>query len=137
VPTPDEQTHFVAGWIAGYTAAGGDPTRLDDIAHQATGAADRPTLPEVMPLTDAATRLGVSTKTLRRAIDAGDLVASEVARGRWVVRRDELLAWVDARATSRVARIQPTAPAPAARPLRRGAQPGGLREHLDRRNNSG
>lgn len=67
-------------------------------------------LPEVMPLADAAERLGVSVRTLERARDAGELVASRLAaRGCWVVTREALLAWVAARQTPRTTRrIVPT-----------------------------
>lgn len=58
-------------------------------------------LPEVMPLVDAAERLGVSVRTLERARDGGELACSQLAeRGCWVVLRDDLLAWITMRRVS-------------------------------------
>lgn len=56
-------------------------------------------LPPIMSLKTAAGALGCSTRTLRRAIDAHELRASRLAaRGCWVVQREDLLAWINARA---------------------------------------
>ena len=90
-------------------------------------------LPEVLSLRAAADTLGCSTRTLRRAIDAGELRASQLAeRGCWAVQRADLIAWLDARATTTVRPIVP-AGAPsrstvqaAGRLRRRGTQPGPL-----------
>lgn len=44
-------------------------------------------------ITVAAERVGVSTKTLSRAIDRGDLIARYVGR-KPLIERDELQAWL-------------------------------------------
>jgi excisionase family DNA binding protein len=65
-------------------------------------------LPAVMSLRAAAAALDCSTRTLRRAIDAGELRASRLAqRGCWVVQRDDLMAWIDARARPTARPINP------------------------------
>lgn len=67
-------------------------------------------LPPIISLKAAATALGCSTRTLRRAIDAGELRASKLAtRGCWVVQREDLVAWIDARANIAARPITPLA----------------------------
>jgi excisionase family DNA binding protein len=67
-------------------------------------------LPAIMSLRAASTVLGCSTRTLRRAIDAGELRASRLAtRGCWVVQREDLVAWIDARANVTARPITPLA----------------------------
>jgi excisionase family DNA binding protein len=67
-------------------------------------------LPAIIRLKLAATALGCSTRTLRRAIDAGELRASQLAsRGCWVIQREDLLAWIDARANRSAQPITPMA----------------------------
>jgi excisionase family DNA binding protein len=92
------------------------------------------TLPEVLSLAAAADTLGCSPRTLRRAIDARELRASQLAeRGCWVIQRNDLLAWLEARATPAVRAIIPAVGPPArstvqaaGRLRRRGSQPGPL-----------
>jgi len=78
-------------------------------------------LPAIIRLKLAATALGCSTRTLRRAIDAGELRASKLAsRGCWVIQREDLFAWIDARANMSARPITPLAgDRRAARTLRR------------------
>lgn len=85
-------------------------------------------LPEVMPLAFAAQALGVKPPTLKRAIDRGELRASPiVGRGtgqlhRWVVQREDVLAYLDVladEALARTPRRTPTAEAVLAAPPRR------------------
>jgi excisionase family DNA binding protein len=65
-------------------------------------------LPAIIRLKAAATALGCSTRTLRRAIDAGELRASKLAtRGCWVIQREDLIAWIDARANTTARPITP------------------------------
>jgi excisionase family DNA binding protein len=67
-------------------------------------------LPPIISLKVVAKALGCSTRTLRRAIDAGELRASRLAmRGCWVVQREDLVAWVDARANVAARPITPLA----------------------------
>jgi excisionase family DNA binding protein len=67
-------------------------------------------LPAIVSLKMAATALGCSTRTLRRAIDAGELRASKLAaRGCWVIQREDLFAWIDARANITARPITPLA----------------------------
>lgn len=85
---------------------------------------------DVLTLEQAADGLGVSAKTVRRWIAAGELRASHLARGRWAIRREDLDAFLDARATGGTTQPAPrpvhAAPAPLpARPSRR-QQPGRL-----------
>lgn len=83
-------------------------------------------LPEVISLKLAATTLGCSTRTLRRAIDSGELRASRLAmRGCWVFQREDLIAWIDARATTRARPITPVGGDSRAR--------GGLRRRVSTR----
>jgi excisionase family DNA binding protein len=79
-------------------------------------------LPELLSLNQAATALGCSTRTLRRRIAEGALRASQVAaRGGWVVQRDDLVAFLDARAT--VPRhAEPILPPPPVAHVRRAAR---------------
>lgn len=89
-------------------------------------------LPEVLSLAAAADTLGCSTRTLRRAIDAGELRASQLAdRGCWAVQRADLLAWLDARAAPRGRPITAVPPAPNTR-RRNPRGRGSLRGELDR-----
>jgi hypothetical protein len=86
-------------------------------------------LPEVMPLDQAASILGVHPVTLRRAVDSGDLRASQIARrGGWIVQADDLRAFLELRATRPRERTRPTpepaAPEHARRPRRRRADGG-------------
>lgn len=82
-------------------------------------------LPEVMNIRQLAETLGVSTKTVMRAIDAGELRASKLAaRGCWVVQRDDVFAWLDARATPRGRPIEPSH-VPARATVRGRRRPGG------------
>lgn len=63
-----------------------------------------------MSLKIAATGLGCSTRTLRRAIDARELRASRLAeRGCWVIQREDLFAWINARANMTAQPITPLA----------------------------
>jgi Helix-turn-helix domain len=63
-----------------------------------------------MSLRIAATGLGCSTRTLRRAIDAGELRASKLAkRGCWVIQWEDLFAWINARANVTARPITPLA----------------------------
>lgn len=80
-------------------------------------------LPEVIHLKLAATALGCSTRTLRRAIDSRELRASQLAtRGCWVIQREDLVAWIDARANVASRPISPLAGARSAnRAVRRRA----------------
>lgn len=88
-------------------------------------------------MTVATEILGCSDRTIKRAIDAGELRASQLAdRGCWVIRREDLLAWIDARVVTHQPLTQ-TKPAPsrtaarAARALARpGSTGGGLRAKL-------
>jgi excisionase family DNA binding protein len=51
---------------------------------------------EYLGITDAATITGYCSKTIRRAIFAGELRASQrKRRGKWLIRRDELTRWVE------------------------------------------
>jgi excisionase family DNA binding protein len=87
-------------------------------------------LPELLTLKQTAAVLGCSTRTLRRRIAEGALRASQVAdRGGWVVQRDDLVAFLDARATlpRQAEPILPPPPAPHVRgPARRRASDGRL-----------
>lgn len=71
-----------------------------------------PAFPEALGLRDAAQRLGTTYRTLKKAIDAGELRASQVAeRGGWVVQRADLIAFLDAKATRAQGRpLQPSVP---------------------------
>jgi excisionase family DNA binding protein len=83
--------------------------------------------PAWLPLTEAAEHAGFATKTLRRAIDAGELRASKV-RGRWRVAVADLEAWLD--------RGHLSAGAPAVHARAGRARPrtaGGFRELASRR----
>jgi excisionase family DNA binding protein len=67
-------------------------------------------LPAIISLKVAAMALGCSTRTLRRAIDAGELRASKLAaRGCWVIQREDLFAWINARANTTARPITPMA----------------------------
>jgi hypothetical protein len=48
----------------------------------------------LMSVTDVATQSGFSTKTVLRALAAGELVGSKV-RSRWVVWPEDFRAWID------------------------------------------
>lgn len=52
-----------------------------------------------LPLREAAALAGCSFDTLKRAVDAGDLLAFRLGRGtkkaKWFVKRETLLAWLD------------------------------------------
>lgn len=84
-------------------------------------------MPTTLTIEQVAEACHVSTKTVRRAIDAGELRASQLAyRGCWVIRPADVDAWLDLRA-NRPARERPAAPAEAratraARRRGRGAQ---------------
>lgn len=62
---------------------------------------------------DIAAHLGLCRRTVMRAIDAGDLRASELARGKWFVTEDDFDAWLELRANT--PRERTVAPRPAAR----------------------
>lgn len=49
-----------------------------------------------MNLEQAAEQLGCSVKTVRRRIQTGELRAARVARGIWVIRDEDLDAYLDA-----------------------------------------
>lgn len=57
--------------------------------------------PPVMTVSEAARVLGVAEKTLRRAIEAGELQAMRVGRGaeraHWRVTQDQLVEYVERR----------------------------------------
>src|SRR4051794_25122847 len=54
---------------------------------------------DLLTVDQVAERCHVSTKTVRRAIDRGELRASRLAtRGAWVVRAGDFEAWLDLRA---------------------------------------
>jgi hypothetical protein len=48
----------------------------------------------LMSVTDVASQSGFSTKTVLRALGAGELVGSKV-RSRWVVWPEDFRAWID------------------------------------------
>jgi excisionase family DNA binding protein len=75
----------------------------------------------------AAELCGLSVRTLRRAINQGALRASELAAGRWVIRGEDLEAWIDSRANRPrdVSPVLVTDSTSRARPRPAGA--GGLR----------
>lgn len=76
---------------------------------------------DAVTVAELATRLQVSSRTVTRAIDRGDLRASRLAdRGCWRIRPEDVDAWLEARA-NRPRHAGPEAPAPA-RPVR--AAPG-------------
>lgn len=82
-------------------------------------------LPDLLSMREAAEALHCSTRTLRRRIDGGELRASQVAeRGGWVIQRDDLIAFLDARATrprDRAIAVQAAPPRPTGRrPATRG-----------------
>lgn len=85
-------------------------------------------IPEVMPLEQAATMLGVHPRTLHRAADLGDLRISQIARrGGWVVQAADLRAFLELRATRPRERAAAPPPAPEqhARRARRRRPDGG------------
>lgn len=81
------------------------------------------------PLTvnEVAAFMRVSTKTVRRAIAAGHLEASQVSqgRGRWRVRPEAIDAWMELRSTRHQA-LRPLTDASGAKPGDR-AQPARIR----------
>jgi excisionase family DNA binding protein len=46
----------------------------------------------VLSLADVAEQIGRSQKTVRRMIDAGEILARRF-RGRWIVSREDLMSW--------------------------------------------
>jgi excisionase family DNA binding protein len=68
-------------------------------------------------LEEVAVRLHCSTKTVRRRIASGELRASRVARGVWVITDEDLASYLDA-AANRPRDIQPITTTTAAAPLR-------------------
>jgi hypothetical protein len=84
---------------------------------------------EILTLKAAAEMCGLSIRTLRRAINADELRASELAAGRWIVQADDLHEWIEARA-NRPRDVSPVlVTAAAAAPRQRSRQPsrtGGL-----------
>lgn len=84
----------------------------------------------VLTLEQAAEVCGVHPKTVQRAISAGDLRASQVAkRGAWVIAVEDFYDWLDRRANRprAVPAAEPIQPVPAAAPplRRRGSPPAG------------
>jgi hypothetical protein len=51
--------------------------------------------PDLMTVANVAGRSGFSTKTVLRALQAGELVGSKV-RSRWVIWPEDFRAWIDA-----------------------------------------
>jgi excisionase family DNA binding protein len=92
-----------------------------------------------MTLEQVAERLCCSVRTVRRRINAGELRASHIGRGKWLIREEDLDAYLDATAT-RPREVRPLPPAkpvqpptPAmARRSRRGGGDGRLSTLLDR-----
>lgn len=84
---------------------------------------------QMMSVADVATLLGLSTKTIRRAIDDGRLRASKPC-GRLLIRASDVDAWLEASEVEpRATRIGPSRERARARPAT--TQAGGLRELLD------
>src|SRR5689334_8352919 len=88
----------------------------------------RPATPpvlELLTIEQVAEMLQVSTRTVRRAIDARGLRAVQVAgRGTWRVRRQDLDAWLDVRDSGAATPNEGVAPAPApSAPARKGPPP--------------
>jgi excisionase family DNA binding protein len=78
---------------------------------------------DLLTVDQVAERCHVSTKTVRRAIDRGELRASRLAtRGAWVVRAGDFEAWLDLRANrprwaaEAAVRAPTPIPGPGARP---------------------
>jgi excisionase family DNA binding protein len=69
-----------------------------------------------MTLAEVAERLRCSTKTVRRRIASGELRAARIARGVWVIREEDLAAFLAERA-HRPREARPRLPAPAATPI--------------------
>jgi excisionase family DNA binding protein len=69
--------------------------------------------PELMTVAEVARQSRFSTKTVLRALQAGELVGSKV-RSRWVIWPADFRAWIDAgrRTTSLPARPRPEAGGP-------------------------
>ena len=73
------------------------PTPIEDRSDARVGP--RPGGIDLLTVDEVAKRCHVSTKTVRRAIDRGELRASRLAtRGAWVVRAGDFEAWLDLRA---------------------------------------
>jgi len=73
---------------------------------------------ELLPPERVAELCGVSVRTVMRAIDAGDLRASQLARrGCWRIRPEDVEAWLEARANRPRARAAAAAAGPAPAPL--------------------
>ena len=73
------------------------PTPIEDRSDARVGP--RPGGIDLLTVDQVAERCHVSTKTVRRAIDRGELRASRLAtRGAWVVRAGDFEAWLDLRA---------------------------------------
>jgi excisionase family DNA binding protein len=68
-----------------------------------------------LTLEEVAERLHCSVKTVRRRINAGELRASHIARGRWEIGEQDLEAFLDAVAT-RPRHVRPLPP-PTAKPV--------------------
>jgi excisionase family DNA binding protein len=73
---------------------------------------------DLLTIQQVAERCHVSTKTVRRAIDRGELRASQLAkRGAWVVLLHDFEVWLDLRANRPRAATEEPARQPAAIPL--------------------
>jgi excisionase family DNA binding protein len=71
-----------------------------------------------MTLSDVASRLHCSVRTVRRRIADGQLRASHLGRGLWVIREEDLNAYLDTMAS----RPREPAPLPPVRPVRTNRQ---------------
>ena len=84
---------------------------------------------QVLDLEETAALLHVSASTVRRRIDDGSLGATRVARGRWIIRRSDIDAYLDdvaARPSARqTPRARPAIPGRGTRPAGRTASPRG------------
>jgi excisionase family DNA binding protein len=90
-------------------------------------------------LEQAAERLHCSVRTVRRRINAGELRASHIGRGKWLIREEDLDDYLDATATRprevrplpATRQVQPTTPDMTRRARRRSGD-GRLSSLLDR-----
>ena len=59
---------------------------------------------DVLTVAEAAARTPFSTKTILRALVAGELVGSKV-RNRWLIRLNDLDAWIDSGRTAAIVNV--------------------------------